>query len=810
MQLKNIFVVLFIVVIQISMFSQDRRQGQGGGSQVNGVVTGTVFDRKTKKPLEYCNVVIYRSKDSSLVSGGVTDGNGVFKIDAVPFGRFYLKISSIGFDTRAVDSVFVTPKKLTVDLGKVYIADHFYKVSDVVVTAEKEEVITNLDKKIINVDKNLASSSGSAIDVLQTVPSVSVDVNGNISLRGSQNVTVLINGRPSGLVGVSGSDILNQIPAATIESIEIVTNPSVKYDPEGTSGIINIVLKKKDDNGFNGLLSTNFGTKDKYNNSLHTNYKYGKLNYFLNYDNRINSMGNTSTNERTSFFTTPYNVLTQMGNGIFRFNANSLNFGTDFFANEFNQISASVQLRKFKVTNNQDIANTQADSIIERDYLRHSDFSRSMSSVEYAMSYKKTYDEKGREFTADLSYSNNTMSGDQNSSQVNFIPSGLPAIPQRSLSDNTFKMFNGQVNYNQQVSASMKVETGLKSTIKDLGMNNAYELNHGNGWVADLSQQNNFDYKEQVHAAYAMLTGEMLELKYQAGLRFEDVFTKGTLIDQNQSFTNDYTSFYPSIHLGKILGEGELALSYSRRVDRPNNRQLNPFVSYADSQNIQYGNPKLKPQYTNSYEFGYSYFGGPTTVTTTLFYRQASQVINTISSIGADNVTRTTFENLDKYKSYGVECVASSAISSRWKVNGNASYFNTSYESAVIGNNSNKSNTSWIAKLNNMFTLWDNIQFQLMLNYNSPVYMPQGKNDEVFFADIACKKDFFNNDLSVTLRVSDIFHSQKYNGVTNGEGFIQFSNNQRDSRVLFLGVSYRIFNFDRAKDKRGDGEGMDF
>jgi outer membrane receptor protein involved in Fe transport len=804
------YIVLILLILQIMLFAQDRRQSSGGNYQPNGVVTGTIIDKKSKKPLEYCNIVIHRSKDSSLVTGGVTDADGNFRLESIPFGKFYLKISSIGFDTRTVDSVFITGKKNTFDVGKIYLVDHFYKVSDVVVTGEKEEIITNLDKKVINVDKNLAASSGSAVDVLQTVPSVSVDVNGNISLRGSQNVTVLINGRPSGLVGVSGSDILNQIPATSIESIEIVTNPSVKYDPEGTSGIINIVLKKKDDNGFNGLLSANIGTKDKYNNSVHTNYKYGKMNYFVNYDNRINSMNYTSSTQRTSFLTTPSDFLSQDGNGTFKFNANSLNVGSDYFINDFNQLSASVQLRKFKITNNQSIANAESDSALTRDFLRQSNLSRTMSSVEYALSYKKTYDEKGRELNADFSYSNNSMNGDQTNTQVNYIPVGLQSVPQRSASDNSFKMFNGQINYDQQFNQSVKLETGLKSTVKDLGMNNAYDVDVKGNWIEDPTQRNNFDYKEQVHAIYAMLTGELLDIKYQTGLRFEDVFTKGTLVDQNQTFTNDYTSFYPSIHLAKVLGEGEFALSYSRRVDRPNNRQLNPFVSYADSQNIQYGNPKLKPQYTNSYEAGYAYFAGPTSVTTTFFYRQADQVINSISSIDNNNVTRTTYENLDKFKSYGIECVTSSPITAWWRVNGNASYFNTAYNSAIIGTNSSKSNTSWIAKLNSMFTLWGNTQLQIMLNYNSPVYMPQGKNDEVFFADIACKKDFLDNNLTLSLRVSDVFHSQKYSGITNGEGFFQYTDTKRDSRVVFFGASYRLFNFDRSKEKRAEGEPTDF
>ncbi len=806
--LKTFFVLLLIAQTIIS--AQDRRSGTTGNMAASGIVSGIVLDKKTRKPLEYCNVVLYRSKDSSLVTGGVTNADGLFKIETLPFGRFYMKLSSIGYDTRIVDSILITPKYLTRDLGNIYITDHYYKVTDITVTGEKEEMVNNLDKKVINVDKNLASSSGSAIDVLQTVPSVSVDVNGNISLRGSQNVTVLINGRPSGLVGVSGSDVLNQIPATSIESIEIVTNPSVKYDPEGTSGIINIVLKKKNDNGFNGLISANVGTLDKYTGSVHTNYKYGKFNYFLNYDNRINNMGGTSSSDRESFITPITNYLAQDGSAHFRFNANSFALGSDYFINEFNQLSASVQIRKFSFNISQAIENSLSDTNPLRYFLRKSDMKRNMNSKEYSLSYKKTYDEKGREFTFDGTYSDNAMDGNQSINQYDVFPAGLPSVPQRSLSDNTFKMFNGQLNYTQQFNPDIKLETGLKSTIKDLGMSNQYDLFKTGNWIEDVSQKNSFNYKEQVHALYFMFIGELAGFKYQTGLRFEDVVTKGTLEFTQESFTNDYTSFYPSVHLARVLGEGELALSYSRRVDRPNNRQLNPFVSYADSQNVQTGNPRLKPQYTNSYELGYSLLAGVSSFTTTFFYRQASSVINTINRIDANNVNWTTFENLDRYKSYGIEFITGSTIAPWWRINGNASYFNTSYESASLSLGTNKSNYSWIAKLNSMFTLPAAVQLQLMLNYNSPVYMPQGKNDAMFFADIALKKDFMNNDLSVTLRVSDLFHSQKYNSTTNGQGFVLTSENLRDSRVLFLGLSYRIFNFDKSKEKRSEGENIDF
>jgi outer membrane receptor protein involved in Fe transport len=807
--------ILFLfLTLSLAIFAQNNDQ-MGKGALVSGSISGFVFDLATKKPVEYCNVVLHKTRDSSVVTGSVTDNSGAFKIENIPAGRYYMAISFIGYDTKRIDSVFISPKNPNRNIGKVYIKDHFYKISDVVVTGQKEEVVNNLDKKVINVDKNLASATGSAVDVLQNIPSVSVDVNGAISLRGSTNVTVLINGKPSNMVGVSGSDILSQVPASSIASVEVVTNPSVKYDPDGTSGIINLVLKKEEQGGFNGMLSLNAGTEDKYNTSFHTNYKTDVANFFFNYDNRYARMGGTSLVDRTSTYNGTESLLYQNVDNRFKFGSNSFNVGADFFLSDYNTLSLSAELRKMNMHVNSSTKNTNETSadVITKEYLRKGLLSRDVNGQEYGLTYKKTYERANENLTVDLGYEDHDADGGQDLSQDNYIPAGYVTPSQKSISDSKSKQYLGQVNFNFPFDEKSKIESGLKSTVRNSEFDNDY-LYEGNGnWVEDLTQKNYFEFDEQIHAIYSMITGELWGLKYQTGLRFEYAQTKGHQKISGDSFNNHYSEWYPSIHVAKELSEGsEILLSLSRRVDRPRGRQLNPFVSLADSQNVTQGNPALKPQFTNSYELGYSMTVGKTTATSTIFYRHSTGIITSISYLIDNNITKTTYANIDKSNSYGLEVTLVQPIASWWRLNANASYYNTEYVSSTLSQNINKSNYSWLGKINSMMQLPYGVQFQIMMNYNAPVIMPQSKVKAIFTSDIALKKDLLDGKVTMTLRVSDILHSQKTMTETSGTNFLSNSTDLRGSRVAYLGVSYRIFNFNKSEERNNkeNGDAMDY
>ncbi|MDP3830697.1 MAG: carboxypeptidase-like regulatory domain-containing protein, partial [Ignavibacteriaceae bacterium] len=298
---KKLITVWIFVLSTFLSFAQTDRQSQNVNFVPIGKLSGEIYDKITSKPIEYSNVVLYSSKDSSIVNGTITNSSGEFSFEKLSFGKMYVKMSYIGYKTKVIDSITINPKNKELNLGRILLEPSAINLSEVLVSSERDMMVNNLDKKVINVEKNITSSGGTAVDVMQNIPSVSVDVDGEVSLRGNKNVTILIDGRPNGLASIGSGDLLNQIPASSIESIELVTNPSAKYDPEGTAGIINIVLKKRTNIGLNGIISVNAGTGDKYNSSLNFNLRQFPFNFFASYDGRVGNMtGIGTTNRLTS------------------------------------------------------------------------------------------------------------------------------------------------------------------------------------------------------------------------------------------------------------------------------------------------------------------------------------------------------------------------------------------------------------------------------------------------------------------------------------------------------------------------------
>jgi outer membrane receptor protein involved in Fe transport len=792
-----------------------------------GKISGKVIDSKTKAPIEYSNVILYKADNSTMINGTISTNGGSFMLDKIPEGSYFLKISFMGYGSKTIDNIEISSSQ--VDIGKIELDPESLNLDEVVVKGEKEMISYNLDKKVISVDKNITSSGGTALDVMQNIPSVDVDANGGVSLRGNSNLTILIDGKPSSLSGLSSNDILTQIPASSIENIELVTNPSAKYDPDGTAGIINIVLKKQNVSGINGVLSLNAGTGERLNSSANFNWKNPGFNIFGSYDGNLNKMNYSGTSERTSSISGVNSLLSQNSDGTNNFRMQNINLGADYFLDYQNSLSLNFRLRSGDFNSNNSTLNSNYETdLLTKKFDRANDSKRGFDALNYTLSYKKTFDTKSQEFTADVLYSDAKMTADGKTDQNYFdtITDDIySSIFQKSNSKNTNKMWVLQANYIQPFESWGRIETGVKSNIKNVTMRNDY-LDYNNftsDWQINLLSQNYFDYKEQIHAGYLIYTNEISDFKYQFGLRGEQVFINGNLINRNEKFSNDYFSLYPTIHLGYIISKtDEIQLSYSRRVDRPSNRQLNPFIDYSDSLNIFSGNPKLNPQYINSYELGYSTFIGNTSLNSNLFFKETKGLISTVSTLQSNGVTFSTYKNIAQSSSYGVEFIASTSLLKWWKLNGNVSYFNIKIDdNSSLG--LNQSSNSWTAKLNSNMTLWEDIQLQIIGSYSSPSVLIMGggfmgtsvtaqtKMKEQYYVDAAIRKDFLQGKLSLTLRVSDIFNSRNFNSTTEGLNFSTISNRKNDTRVAYLGISYRLGGFSQKQEKPKSrlDEGMD-
>ncbi|MBK7172662.1 MAG: TonB-dependent receptor [Bacteroidales bacterium] len=792
--------------------------GKNANGEGFGVISGALHDAQTKEHIEYGNIILFRTSDSSMVTGTISGTKGKFLIDKIQPGNYYLKVQFIGYENTLFPNLKISASSVDILLGDIFIKPKASALSTVEITAEKAMITSNLDKKIITVDKNMAIGGGTATDVMENVPSVTVDAEGNVSLRGNSNITLLIDGKPSSQAGIAASDVLNQIPASAIESVEVITNPSVRYDPDGTSGIINIVLKKKALQGFNGMISANAGTGEKYNGSLNLNYRHDHFNLFVNADGRMNQMKTSTDNTRNTTNNDVLNVLIQNQEGTFERNMGSVNAGIDYLMNPRNTLTLSIQRRKMEFGSDGNMRNLSlnGEGLFLRYFERATGNLRSINSNEYTASFKHSFPQKGREFTNDIIISSNRMNNGSLISQQDFTSQEGTAIGNPVLQDNQArnnnKVYTFQGNYTYPMLSGSRIEAGYKATIRDMGMRYEYKNfeDSTQSWESQELLKNYYDYFDQQYAIYGIYANSYKKLKYQAGLRLEQVFTESKVEITQQDYNSAYFQFYPSVHLGYDLGnQKELQLSYSRRIERPSPRELNPYIDYSDSLNIETGNPALKPEFSNSIEFGFSKFWDNSSINSTVFYRSTKDVVEDISRLQENGSTLTMPMNINTASSYGMEWVFS-ANPFKWiRINSNISFFQSHVSSIPEEDILGTDRFSWTSRLNLSFIPWKDGSFQLIGSYNSPTRSSQEYHKEQYFADASFRQDFLKNKLTFTLRLTDVFNTRTFYESTYGNGFTIDSKRYRESRVLYAGIQLKINNYNKKTAKDGENGEQD-
>jgi hypothetical protein len=541
-------------------------------------------------------------------------------------------------------------------------------------------------------------------------------------------------------------------------------------------------------------------------------------------------MLNGGNSVRTSSLAGVSNTLDQYSNNTNHMKNNSFNIGGDYYFTEQDILSLSTQFRigDFDNGGTMSYKDYLQNNSMDQNFDRISNATRDFNSGNYTLSYKKKFDNKNQEFTADIMYSQSSMNSTANTNQQYFATDLSPEVPatslQNALSSNTQKTWLIQANYIQPLGELARLETGFKSSLKDLGSNNNYlDYNFGtNSWGQSNLMNNDYDYKEQIHALYGIFSNNLGLFTYQLGLRAEEALIKGSSVSDKISFSNNYFQIYPTVHLKYNLSDvDELAFSYSRRIDRPNNRQLNPYIDRSDSLNWSQGNLSLKPQYFNSFEMGYTTFIAKTSLISNLFLRSSNNLISNLTTLSTsqngtllsngillpNNVTYSTFENIASGQAYGVEFIAASQIKEWFKLNGNVSVFNNSVDDPSLGGK--RASNSWIARLNTTFTLLEGLQLQLMFNYNSPSLLiqtsggmggggffggstAQSKIEEQHYMDMMLRYEMMNGMLTFNLRVTDVFNTRTFNMETTGSNFYQTNNRIMDTRIASLGVSFRI------------------
>jgi len=815
---KSIFLLISICFTSLNIIAQPHGGGSGnytGNMTPIGSIKGSVFNSIDGKPLEYAYVRLFKLNDSTLFNGGISDSLGKFSIEKIPFGKYYITITLLGHKSQNIDNVLITPKDPNKILDPISLDAGTTTLQTFEVSEKKQAVEYSLDKKIINVDKALVSTGGNAIDVMQSIPSVTVDIDGNLSMRGNSNVTVLVDGKPSAL---SSSTILEQIPASSIETIEVISNPSSKYDPDGMTGIINIVLKKKKEKGYNGLVTLNAGTGDRYSGSVALNYSKNKINLFSNYDFRSFYMKGWSNFDRSLSFNDSTSYLFSDGISSRKRLSHSFKLGSDFYLNAKNTItiSGTYNFGEGKSAELEKSTTLDYNELFSNYYENDDSETDERNTLNFMLNYKKNFAKKGENITFDANYSTNDEIEESNNSLQYYLSdltthNGYPILKNNSTNEkNTLTSL--QTDYTLPFSKNGRFEAGAKSIFRIID-NDYLVLKYFDStgiWTNDLNLSNRFIYNEQIHAAYATYANTKGSFEYSAGLRIEKAFTKSNQKTTNQEFTKDYFSLFPTLHINlKLENDNSLQASYSRRVNRPRYFMLNPFVDESEPGFRSFGNPYLTPEYIDSYELGHIKYWKNSSLNSSIFYKKINNAVQRSIFFDSLGVQNMTFDNISAGISYGLEFVASYDIAKWWKINTTFSYFRTVMEGTEGEQEITNSNYSWTAKLNSSISLMKNLDIQVIGNYRAPMVQLQGTMEAMYFADLAMKKDIFKKKASISLRFSDIFKTQQFNMKRNAENYSIDMLRGRDSRSVSLGFTYRFGNVTKVKEKKKPSDNND-
>lgn len=797
-------------------------------------IYGKVVDQKTGKALEAATISYTGLSGSDSTSGySITDKEGKFTITLPKYVKVHIEVTAVGFE-KMDQSLSLDDAAREFNAGKFLMITDAANLANVVVTAKKPLMTLAVDRRIFNADAAITAKGGNAVDIMKNIPSLSVDVNGGVQMRNS-TPQILVDGRPTILT-------LEQIPADDIDRVEVITNPSSKYDAGSTGGIINIIMKKNRKAGLNGIASIGVGTPKLFNGSLSLNYRQGKFNVFVSGNHNRSggtAKGDAYRQNKSNGIVTDY--FNQQSETERKRKFSSIRFGADYFIDKYNTISFTQGFVAGRFDNLETQQQTYLDvsNSLTRTGNRLSTDKDFFNRANTQLNYRRTYEKSGKEWTSDLNYNGGNNGGDGVIGNQFFKPTGEvdgPLNTVNSFSAGTGNQFTFQTDYVNPLSEKSKLEVGARSyhnISKDkLDVFSITET----GDALRLPLSNNYRYREMVNAVYSNYSNTIGKLKYQGGLRIEQSTFKGELLDSAKKFGYDYPSggnnlwntVFPSLFLTYELGNGnDLQANFARRINRPNFWQINPYVDISDPMNIRKGNPALQPEFTNSFELNYNkqyssgnflasaYFRNNTADITNYSDTISAKELENLNNASIDpNAILTTFINADRTNRMGLELTWQQKIGNNFDITPN---FNAQYRDVkAVVNDIDLSNYgfNWSGKLMANYkivtpnSLVNNTSFQLSGQYESPRVMPQGKQKEQYGIDFAIRKDFLKNKAgTITFNINDLLNSRRFGSITDTESFYQDSYRRWNVRTFRLTFSYRFGRNDLDLFKRKDNGG---
>jgi outer membrane receptor protein involved in Fe transport len=792
-------------------------------------ISGKVIDDDMGVPLEYATISITKPDDPDYIDGGVTDLEGNFALNVAP-GTYNITVEYISFEPKRFNNREVNAD---LDLGTIELGMSQDSLDEVVVVAETTEVEVRLDKKIYNIGKDLTTAGGTVADALNNVPSVAVDVEGGISLRGNDNVRILINGKPSAMAGFGSTDVLAQLPAEAIERVEVITSPSARYDAEGTAGILNIILRKEKTLGFNGSVTANVGYPDNAGISANVNLRTDKFNIFNTtgfryFDAPGNNWSDTRYRPRPNAegeLIDPEFDRIYERRIVQRLNRNfNTNFGVEYYLNDQSSLTASIFYRYGEdedvTTNNSDRyrSGALAEQTLRRELETEED-----NRYQFSMNYINRFNDDGHQLTADLQigkgkeigtgFITETLEFSRDNIERNFIEETIAQTE-----DETEYLI--QADYVLPIGENSQFEAGFRGEFENTVTD--YELLFDGEVNERLT--NVFDYTENVNAVYSQYGTKFGDFSFLLGLRLENTQLKGNidsrLTDEelreefgftiDTDFDNNYLGLFPTVNLIYEIGDQEnITLGYNRRINRPRGWFINPFPSRSSRTNVFQGNPNLRPAFANAWDLGYLKRWGKLTFTTSVYYQLETDAFQRIEEFtGAVTpgdeipITRTIPVNLATNERIGGE-LGFLYNPARWlRLNGSFNFFQFNTEGDFEGQDYSVQNTSWFGRFSSKVSLPASIEWQTNAFYRGPSDDVQGRQEGILSIDLALSKDIFNDNATISFNVRDLLNSRKRRSFTSTEFFDRDSEFQWRERSFNLSLVYRFNQQKRDQDRR--------
>ncbi|MEO7174918.1 MAG: TonB-dependent receptor [Saprospiraceae bacterium] len=800
MTLRYTILLLACCIFSLKIQAQSPFGLGASGPSITGKISGTIIDSLTNQPIGYATIALSKAGQSKSINGTLANDNGSFKLEDLKLGSYQIIISFLGYRDKIIDSIALTGEKPDHFVGKISMQSSDIQLNEVEVIGQGPIMETKIDRFVYNADKDIAIGGGDAADVLRKVPMLVVDMDGNVQLRGSSNIQILINGKPSGTMASSMSDALKMIPADQVKSVEVITSPSAKYDAEGTSGIINIITKKKSIEGFTGSTNISAGMRG-VDGSVNANLKQGRVGYTAGLGGRYTfpRLGYTKF-YREDFSNTLTSTLSQEGDFRGVRNTYFVNAGIDYDINAFNNISTNAKLNStiFKGDNDLEVRLIDPNIGLDQNYFRNSTNRNEYANIDWSADYRRTFKTAGQEWTTSAQWSQNQ--GLSRFDVQQFIVE--PNFELNELRDNDSK--NRELTFQTDYVHPFKkitLETGAKAIFRTITTDNEFRAQDSSGVIVPIPQlENDFSYNQKVIAGYGVISYKFAKTyEIKGGLRYEHTNIKGDFAGDEDAIANEYQNFLPSVTIAKTFSNFKtLKFSYNQRIQRPSLFYLNPFVNAADPKNISYGNPYLQPEYTNSFELNYSTFFKGTALNVAGFYRNTQDVIlNVLTIDDSTSVARTTYENNGLNQTVGVNVFgswqATKALAIRGSINLYEVFLEGNIEGLPVENNSFQYNLALTAA----YTFKNGYSAEFFGLINSPRATLQGTNPTFGLTNLGIKKTIWKKKGSISLNITNPFTPHLiFKSEFSGPTFKQTSENGIPFRSIDMTFNYRFGKLD--------------